>query len=112
MEQDAKAAGEHPPDLRDALHDLDQAKEEAREDGFPVPCGKALEQARQLVNTQPGSGLNTAGRLFALSLSTPATAAPAHAQAPMDDPPVPTCFMVWNHDPCSGHQRNRHATQD
>ena len=30
MEQDAKAAGEHPPDLCDALHDLDQAKERAR----------------------------------------------------------------------------------
>lgn len=46
---DAIAAGEHPPDLRDALRDLDQAKDEAREDGFPAPSGKALESARRLL---------------------------------------------------------------
>lgn len=49
MEQDAKAAGEHPPDLCDALHDLDQAKEEAREDGLPAPSGKALGNAHRLL---------------------------------------------------------------
>ena len=50
MEQDdAIAAGDHQPDLHDALYDLDQAKEEAREDGFPVPSGKALENARRLL---------------------------------------------------------------
>ena len=52
MEQDdAIAAGEHPPDLHDALHDLDQAKEEAREDEFPAPSGKALGNARRLLHT-------------------------------------------------------------
>lgn len=51
MEQDdAIAAGEHPPDLHDALHDLDQAKEEAREDEFPAPSGKALGNARRLLH--------------------------------------------------------------
>ena len=46
---DAIAAGEHPPDLRDALRDLDQATDEAREEGFPAPSGKALESARRLL---------------------------------------------------------------
>ena len=50
MKQDVEAAGEHPPDLRDALHDLDQAKDEAHEDGFPAPSGKALGNARRLLH--------------------------------------------------------------
>lgn len=70
------------------------------------------EQAHQLVNTLPGSGLEIAERLFALPLSAPATASPAQAQAPMDDPPVPTCFMTWSHDPRRDHRRKRYATSD
>ena len=63
-----------------------------------------------LVNTLPGSGLETAERLFALPLSDPATAAPA--QAPTDDPPVSTCFMIRSHDPCRDHQGKCYASSD
>ena len=48
--RDAKAAGGCPPDLCDALRDLDQAKDEAREEEFPVPAGKALGNARRLLH--------------------------------------------------------------
>ena len=61
MEQDAKEAGGDRsdvapielsvvhPDLRDALSDLDRAEDEAREEGFPTPSGKALGNARRLL---------------------------------------------------------------
>ena len=48
--RDAKAADGRPPDLCDALRDLDQAKDEAREEEFPVPAGKALGNARRLLH--------------------------------------------------------------
>ena len=38
------------PDLRDALHDLNEARAEAREEGFPVPSHTALENARRLLH--------------------------------------------------------------
>ena len=44
-----QVAGSQNPDLRDALCDLDRAKEEAREEGFPVPSDKALKNARRLL---------------------------------------------------------------
>ena len=43
-------AGDLHPDLRDALHDLDQAKDEAREEGFPVPSDTALRNTRRLLH--------------------------------------------------------------
>ncbi len=36
-------------DLRAALHDLDEAVEEAHEEGFPQPGRQALENARRLL---------------------------------------------------------------
>ena len=48
--ESTKLIGHWYPDLRDALHDLDQAKEEAREDGFPAPSRKALGNARRLLH--------------------------------------------------------------
>ena len=38
------------PDLRDALRDLDGAKQEAEEDGFPTPSDVALKNARRLLH--------------------------------------------------------------
>ena len=43
-------SGSRNPDLRDALCDLDQAKDEAREEDFPVPSDKALNNARRLLH--------------------------------------------------------------
>lgn len=40
-----------PPELRDALRDLDEAKDEAREEGFPAPSDTALGDARRLLRT-------------------------------------------------------------
>ena len=45
-----QVAGSQNPGLRDALCDLGQAKEEAREEGFPVPSDKALNNARRLLH--------------------------------------------------------------
>lgn len=42
-------AGDLCPDLRDALHDLDEARDEAREEGFPAPTDMALGNARRLL---------------------------------------------------------------
>ena len=39
-----------PPELRDALRDLDEAKDEAREEGFPAPSDTALGDARRLLH--------------------------------------------------------------
>ena len=39
-----------PPELRDALRDLDEAKDEAREEGFPTPSDTALGDARRLLH--------------------------------------------------------------
>ena len=36
-------------DLRDALRDLDEARKEAREEGFPAPSEAALRNARRLL---------------------------------------------------------------
>ena len=38
-----------PPELRDALRDLDEARDEAREEGFPTPSDTALGDARRLL---------------------------------------------------------------
>lgn len=38
-----------PPELRDALHDLNEAQEEAREEEFPYPSEAALRNARRLL---------------------------------------------------------------
>ena len=43
-------AGDHCPDLRDALYDLDEARDEAREEGFPAPSDVALGNARRLLH--------------------------------------------------------------
>ena len=45
-----KLFGHWHPDLCDALHDLDQAKDEAREEGFPPPSDKALGNAWRLLH--------------------------------------------------------------
>ena len=37
-------------DLRDALRDLDEAREEAREEEFPAPSESALRNARRLLH--------------------------------------------------------------
>ena len=51
MIESTKLTGHWYPDLlRDALHDLNQAKEEAREDGFPAPSEKTLRNARRLLH--------------------------------------------------------------
>ena len=42
-------SGDHCPDLRDALRDLDEAKDEARVEGFPAPSDTALGNARRLL---------------------------------------------------------------
>lgn len=61
VEEDARAAGGNRSDvatmepsvvhrdLHDALFDLDQAEDEAREEGFPALSGKALGNARRLL---------------------------------------------------------------
>ena len=38
-----------PSELRDAMHDLDEAREEAREEGFSAPSDVALRNARLLL---------------------------------------------------------------
>lgn len=43
-------AGELYPNLRDALHDLDEVKNEAREDEFTVPSDVAVGNARRLLH--------------------------------------------------------------
>lgn len=43
-------AGDLHPDLRDALRDLDEARNEAREEGFPAPSDAALGNARRLLH--------------------------------------------------------------
>ena len=43
-------AGEVYPNLRDALHDLDEVKNEAREDEFLVPSDVAVGNARRLLH--------------------------------------------------------------
>ena len=43
-------AGDHYPDLRDALWDLNGAPDEAREEGLPVPSDTALRNARRLLH--------------------------------------------------------------
>ena len=48
--ESTKLIGHWYPDLGDALHDLDQAKEEAREGGFPAPPEKTLRNARRLLH--------------------------------------------------------------
>ena len=42
-------AGDGYPDLCDALRDLEGARDEAREEGFPVPSDTALRDARRLL---------------------------------------------------------------
>ena len=42
-------AGDLHPHLCAALHDLDRARDEAREDGFPLPSETALRNARRLL---------------------------------------------------------------
>ena len=48
--ESTKLIGHWYTDLRDALHDLDQAREEAREDEFPAPSEKTLRNARRLLH--------------------------------------------------------------
>lgn len=48
--ENIQVAGTQNPDLRDALCDLDQAKDEAREEDFPVPSDRALKNARRLLH--------------------------------------------------------------
>ena len=43
-------AGDHYPDLRDALWDLNGAPDEAREEGLPVPSNTALRNAQRLLH--------------------------------------------------------------
>ena len=43
------ADGPPPPELREALCDLDEATAEAREEGFPLPSDAALTNARRLL---------------------------------------------------------------
>lgn len=43
-----------PDELNDALYDLQQATDEAREEGFPVPSGVALENAVRLLREMYG----------------------------------------------------------
>ena len=43
------ADGPPPPELREALRDLDEATAEAREEGFPLPSDAALANARRLL---------------------------------------------------------------
>ena len=42
-------SGDHCPDLRDALRDLDEAQDGAREEGFPAPSDTVLRNARCLL---------------------------------------------------------------
>ena len=46
----AEIASGWDPELHDALHDLDEAKDEALEEGFPLPSNTALENARRLLH--------------------------------------------------------------
>ena len=51
----ARIAGSHvPPELREALHDLNEAREEAREEEFPEPSEAALRNARRLLRAMYG----------------------------------------------------------
>ena len=43
-------AGERYPDLCDALHDLEGVRNEAREEGFPVPSDTGSGNARRLLH--------------------------------------------------------------
>ena len=43
------------PDLCDALHDLREARTEAREEGFPVPSRSAVENGRRLLHCMYGA---------------------------------------------------------
>ena len=45
----AASSGDGCPDLRDALRDLEGARDEAREEGFPAPSDAALGNARRLL---------------------------------------------------------------
>ena len=49
-----KAAEAESPELRDALRDLDEARDEAREEGFPPPSDAALRNARGLLRAMHG----------------------------------------------------------
>lgn len=46
----AELAGDHYPDLRDALCDLNGVPDEAREEGLPVPSDTALRNAQRLLH--------------------------------------------------------------
>lgn len=48
--ENIQIAGGRNPDLRDALCDLDQARDEAREESFPAPSDRVLKNARRLLH--------------------------------------------------------------
>ena len=64
----SEGAGGGPPDLSDALADLGDAVEEAKEDGLPIPSPELLDASERLLRKlhevwpPPVRGLSHAGR--------------------------------------------------